>query len=316
MFIIGKLAEYTTRNSRKEWAKKIKSCQGDDGWFTKKNYRKHSKEHATAYSVGALKLLEIDSDEFYCKTIDPIIDLLEFIKDERKTSVLMEKMGFKLTINNLSANLGWHYIWKSSHLAGGIAASIFMLKDEIGNWSNSNYDINQWFKQWFDWLDERINPKTGLWQRAFWNKLYKKPTLIDMGGAVHFLWIYSAFNKNFSYKMNLINSVLSIQKDNGLYKKQPFCIDFDANFCLVRSFDQLNLSNQMAISSKIEESLNKNSNKIIKILSTVIFNEIYNDTHGLPGALAALVECKGFKSFNNFEGMENWNNPFNKVCWL
>jgi hypothetical protein len=317
LYTSGSLIQQTDRASRRAWADRILACQCADGWFSKRNLRGHSQEHATAYAIGALRLLELEPDENYVRQIRPLEALLPLLIDQATCWRWIDTLDFRLApLRILKKNVGWHYIWRGSHIGGGIPAAIGMSRDWVEQWWPSRVNIDQWFDWYFDWLDAHVNPKTGYWQRAFWNAVYRNPTLIDMGGAVHFFWIYEAMRRPFPYPEAIIDSTLSLQQSSGLYKDHPFCIDLDGNFCVVRAYLQLSPARQEVYRDRVYHAVETNFEAIVRALTTQPLEEIYDDSHGLPGALAALVECTKLPGFKYTEALSDWRHPLDRAWWL
>lgn len=315
LWILNEIHNKTNPVSREEWAAKILSCQDEQGWFTEKNLRGHSKEHATAYAIGALRLLEIEEDEDYVSKVKPLEGIKEIFNTHRSFEKWIRRLGFKVTFDDPVGHAGWHYIWRSSHLGGGIAAALGMTKDLHKDWWPET-DTKTWFDWYFGWLDKKVNKKTGYWQRAFWNFLVPGATLIDMAGAVHFFWVYKKYGHPLPYPEKIIQSTLKVQKESGLYRHYPMCIDLDGNFCLIRAFNQLSPEIQEKYFDEVNHSLTKNFQAVVNYLDKHPLKEVYNDSHGLPGALAALAECQEFNGFSMMEEAKRFNNPFDKVWWL
>jgi len=315
LFITDKLSEFTNTKSRTIWANRILSCQDEKGWFTKRNIRGHSKEHATAYAIGALRLLEIDEDESYVSKVKPLEGIKEIFKGKDTFEKWINRLGFKITKDDPVGHAGWHYIWRSSHLGGGVAAALGMTKEFHKDWWPEE-NTEEWFTWYFSWLDRKVNKKTGYWQRAFWNWFVPGGTLIDMAGAVHFYWVYVKYGHPLPYPEKIIKSTLKVQKESGLYRHYPMCIDLDGNFCLIRAFNQLTPELQKKYYDEVNHSLTKNFTAVTNYLDEHPLEEVYNDSHGLPGALAALAECQEFEGFSLMEEAKQFNNPFDKVWWL
>ncbi len=314
---LGKLFQTIDKDHRAIWSKKILACQSSEGWFSERNLRGHPREHATAYAIGALHLLEIESDENYVDQIKPLTGLLPILTDRAAFLRWISRLGFRLNPRSiLKKNLGWHYIWRGSHVGGGIPAAIGMTRHLFEQWWPGQVDIERWFTWYFEWLDAHANPRTGYWQRAFWNLVYRKPTLIDMGGAVHFLWIYEALGRPFPYPEAVIESTLALQRPDGLYKDHPFCIDLDGNFCLIRAYLQLSPEGQALYKERVYRSAERNFEAVVHALTAKPLEEIYDDSHGLPGALAALVECTKLPGFKYAEALAGWQHPLDKAWWL
>lgn len=317
LYTIGQLSTKTNRESRARWAQRILSCQDESGWFSKRNLRGHSKAHATAYAIGALSILECESIEAYVDCVQPLHSILPYLIDPFNFLRWIESLDFRFTPKAIIAKeLGWHYIWRGSHIGGGIPAAIGMTQHLFKYWWPGQVNSTQWFNQYFDWLDDHVNPQTGYWQRAFFNRIYRRPTLIDMGGAVHFYWIYEAMERHFPYPEAVILSTLGLQRHSGLYKDHPFCIDLDGNYCLIRAYLQLSPECQSLYRDSVYRAVERNFEAIMKSLTLQPFEQIYSDSHGLPGALAALVECNKLPNFKYADALLGWQHPLDRVWWL
>ena len=313
---VGALSGGTDRTSRDRWASQILECQDDQGWFTRRNVRGHPREHATAYAIGALRLLEVEPSEVYVERIRPMTALFPLLTDEKALGRWLTRLGFRPTPRGiLSKDLGWHYIWRGSHVAGGVAAALAMTRELIGQWWPGEVDLTSWFTRYFDWLDAHVNPDTGFWQRGFWNAFYRRPTVIDLGGAAHFYWIYEALGRPLRNPESIITSTIALQRDDGLYKDRPLCIDLDAAFGIVRAYRGLPESQRRSLAGRVYRTAERNFEAIVRRLS-VPLKDIYSNSHDLPGALAALVEWTGLPGFAYAELLRDWQNPLDRVPWL
>jgi hypothetical protein len=314
---VGRLAERTDRSSRTVWAERILACQDGVGWFSRLNLRGHSREHATAYAIGALALLEIEPDEQYVIELGPLHALESILIDRNAFLHWISCLDFRPSLRAvLEKRLGWHYIWRGSHVGGGIPAALGMAWHSVEEWWPGQVDLDEWFLWYFEWLDAHTAPESGYWQRAFWNLAYHVPTLIDMGGATHFFWVYEAKNRPFPHPAPVIESTLRLQQPSGLYKDHPFCIDLDGNFCLIRSYLQLPEQGQQMYRDRVYRSVRKSFEAIVEVLVGEPWEELYSDSHGLPGALAALVECTKLPGLEHAEALSGWQHPLDKAWWL
>jgi hypothetical protein len=316
-YTLGELQARTNRQSRLRWAEKILACQDDIGWFSRRNLRGHSKEHATAYAIGALCLLSLEPGEDYVSHVRPLRALLPILTDRSIFSDWIEKLDFRFSPYTLiQKKLGWHYIWRGAHVGGGIPAAIGMTQHLFDVWWPGRIDTQRWLRDYLDWLDAHVNPRTGFWQRAFWNLVYHRPTLIDLGGAVHFLWIYEAVGRGFPYPEANVKSTLALQRAHGLYKSHPFCIDLDGNFSLIRAYLQLSSIRQAVYRASVRQAVERNFEAILHAFTEESLAEMYRDSHGLPGALAALVECSMLPGFKYANLVEHWAHPLKFTWWL
>lgn len=317
LYTLGELSLRTTRESRRQWAQRILDCQDEQGWFSKRNLRGHSREHATAYAIGALRLLETELGEHYVDSVQPLLGIKPLLTDDRAFRFWLNWLDFRPTPQSIrQKKLGWHYIWRGSHVGGGIPAAIGMTQHLVEEWWPGEVDVAEWLDDYFNWLDAHASSRTGYWQRAFWNLVYRQPTIIDMGGAVHFFWVYEACNRRFPHPAPTVKSTISLQKPTGLYKQHPFCIDLDGNFCIIRAFNQLSPEDQARHAEDVHRAINANFEGVTLALLERPFSEIYSDSHGLPGALVALVECAKLPGFVHAKAVANWQNPLDKAWWL
>ncbi len=317
LYTLGELPQVTDRKRRQLWAEAILACQDEAGWFSKRNLRGHSQAHATAYAIGALMLLEVEPDERYSDRVRPFTGMLPILTDSAAFIHWIEHLEFRGTLHDIrTKNVGWHHIWRSSHIGGGIPAALGMMRDQVTRWWPDTVVLDDWFAMYFAWLDAHANPATGYWQRAFWNKLYRRPTLIDMGGAVHFYWVYVASDHPLPYPARIIDATLSLQKTSGLYRQHPYCIDLDGNFCINRAYLQLDSGERARCQDAVYGAAETNFEAIVNALTTQPLDAIYVDSHGLPGALAALTECTKLPSFKYADLINNWQHPLDKVWWL
>ena len=316
LYTIGELERRTDKTSRGIWARRILACQDQSGWFSLRNLRGHRPEHATAYAIGALRLLEVTPDEAYVEMVRPLEGIRAILGNRAAFSRWIERMGFYRLSDVWRKDVGWHHVWRGSHIVGGVAAAVGMVQDCIGSWWPEQVDVAEWFRWLFEWLDRNVNPATGYWQRAFWNRIVRRPTLIDLGGAAHFYWIYEAARHRYCYPERIIESTISLQRPTGLYKQHPFCIDLDANFSIIRSFLQLDPACRSEFEEKVRRAVERNFDAIANILLTRDLSRIYSDLHGPPGALAAMMECTKLPGFSRTEDMTGWRHVLDRVWWL
>ena len=269
IFGLGEMEDRTTLAGRAEWAKVIQGYQDPEtGWFKFGNETPHFKAHATAYAVAGLKLLG-------AKPLYPLRDAQKITRSKEATDRWLK-------------SILWDYIWVGSHQGGGIASSLQMTGEADDNW----------FKIYFDWLDARQDPDTGLWQLAFWNAFHKKPTRQEMGGAPHFWWVYSHQSRSLQYPEKIIDTCLGLQLPNGMWddKKikgifQPYCINLDALWSINRSRVQLEKQGKNYREDDMERAFEKALAQITQSLNRPGSLQIlYQDSHKLPGAIASLAE--------------------------
>ncbi|MBD3194094.1 MAG: hypothetical protein GF317_03505 [Candidatus Lokiarchaeota archaeon] len=255
---------------KKNWVEIIQSYQNPKtGWFKEGffNYGFHFKEHSSAFSVAALKLL--DSQPKYP------------IKSARKLNTRKKVRKW------LRSSPEWGLLyWPGSHRGGGIAAIFATLGEEY-------YPHEDFFDWYFEWLDEKADPEVGFWRIGWIHKLKKdRLTKQELGGAVHYYWIYEFLDHPIPYPEKVIDSTLELQTECGTWDTSySYCIDLDAIFCLTRCCRQTNGYRKEDIKTSIRRYLEltlhllNNKDK---------FYKNYDDAHRLTGCLCAIAEVQKF----------------------
>lgn len=298
LFTIGELEERTTEAGRREWAALIQGFQDPEtGWFDKGNVTLHFREHATAYATGALKLLG-------SRPLHPFRWAERIIESEE-------------AMDRWLSGIWWDVVWVGSHQGGGVAASLLM----------TDSAPEEWFGWFFAWLDREVNPETGLWQRAFYNRVYKKPMKNDLGGAAHFWWIYEAKGRPIPYPERVIDSVLSLQRDNGLWEKYktkptyPTCINCDAINGINLAYNQLLAGGQDYRRRDIEAAYLRFYEACDRILNQPdALEKLYTNAHDLPGGLIGVAEAERFMQVHGggalLETRRPWRSVLEVISWL
>lgn len=250
-----------TDKERRAWAGVIRKFQDPDtGWWGN-NKTFHSKEHATAYAVGALKLLGA-----------PTKYPLSF----------RESFDTKEEIHDLLETTPWNVIWSGSHIPSGVASALI----------NSGDAGEDWTSAYLDWLDREADPATGYWMRDDSGARKDKPRTEELGGAFHFYYIYTYAGRPLPYPEKIIDTTISLQHDNGLYDADvPYCIDLDGVFSIIHAYRQTGGYRK----KDVEASLEKTLAAIVEKLNNrdFVFGR-YRDSHKLVGAVVALAEIQDF----------------------
>jgi len=256
--------------SKEEWIKTIKSYQNPKtGWFKEGliNYGMHFKEHSSAFSVSALKLLGS--------------------KPEFEFKIAKELNSKKKIENWLRKTPEWGLLyWPGSHRGGGNAAIFATLGPKY-------YPNEKFFEWYFDWLDDKADPEVGFWRLGWIYKLKKnRLTINELGGAIHYYWIYEFFNHPIPHPEKIIDSTLLLQNEYGTWhKNHSYCIDLDAIFCLTRSSKQTNGYRE----NDIRAAIIKYYDYIIKRMNDKDFlYTCYRSAHTLTGYVCAVAEIYKF----------------------
>ena len=236
-YICGLLEEVTSNKSRKVWANRIMAYQGKGGWFKSSDSQKHSVYHSTAYALGALKILGFIDGKDYLSGLNPFSGLMKDIN----TNTGYDRPPFKL---NFIEKL---HFWRGSHKAGGIPAIVGQIS-EVPGLTEKLLGITSprdWLKFWAKHYIDKLDPRTGVWllvpspiDLAF-GLIYRfkhSPGIGKIGGAAHLYWIFTKMGLKYPFPEQLSIYILNQNLNGGLYEKHPYCLDFDGNFLLGRSY--------------------------------------------------------------------------------
>jgi len=277
LFIANKIDSYLNSHeieTKEGWIKEIQSYQNPKtGWFKDNyfNYKFRSPltgqwQHATAFAVSALKLLGASPKYRF-----------QFVKklDTRKK---VEEWLRKVPEWGL-------FFWPGSHRGGGIGAIFATLGKDF-------YPHDDFFQWYFDWLDKKADPKVGFWRLGWNHKLKKRLTKHELGGAIHYYWIYEFMGRAIPYPKRVIDSTLKLQNDHGLWDDDvPYCIDLDAIFSLLRC--------QKIVKEYRKEDISQAIIKFLDYTIPCIYDEEflfdrYVSAHKLTGSLGAIAEIYKF----------------------
>ncbi len=288
---LSQYLEERRTESVSDWIKYIQSYQDPrSGWFKEPgfNYGFHFKEHSTAFAISALRLLDA-KPKYNLK----IASKLKSRKKVRKWLKIVPEWGL--------------FYWPGSHRGGGIGAIFATLGEDY-------YPHKDFFEWYFEWLDENADPEVGFWRLGWIHKIKKdRLTKHELGGAVHYYWVYEFFDRNFPYPEQIIDSTISLQTElNTWHKIYSYCIDLDAIFCLLRGFIQTNDYK----GKEIEAALIKYLNSVIENMNS---NEFlfanYQSAHKLTGYVCAIAEIYRFFP-DIFDTKTKWIQTLDITPWI
>ena len=271
--ITNQLEEYLKNNPNENlsaWVSVIQSYQNQEtGWFKEGllNYGLHFKEHSSAFSTAALRLLG---------------------KKPKYPFQFRKKLNTKEKVFKwLQKGPEWGLLyWPGSHRGGGIGAVFATLGPD-------SYPHPNFFDWYFEWLDRKADPEVGFWRLGWIHKLFKnRLTKNELGGAVHYYWIYKFFDRPIPYPKSVIDSTLSLQNKLSTWDSfDSYCIDLDALFCLLRCGEQTKGYRKKDIEQAIMRYL---SHTVPNMNRKGYFFKHYANTHKLTGYLCALAEINKF----------------------
>lgn len=270
---IDMLEEYFDSNSletKKAWISVIQSYQRPkSGWFKEglMNYGGHFKEHSTAFAVSALQLLGAKPKHDF--------KIAKKLNTKKKVEKWLKK----------SPEWGLLY-WSGSHRGGGVGSIFAALGPE-------HYPHEKFFDWYFDWLDRKADPEVGFWRIGWIHKLLRnRLTKNELGGAVHYYWIYEYLGRPWPYPEKIIDSTLKLQNQKGTWHHEfSYCIDLDAIHALTRCLKQTKGYRE----EDVKAALEKYCDYAIPFFNDkeFIFNN-YTSAHKLTGYVSAIAELYKF----------------------
>ncbi len=195
LWILGELDARSDADGRRAWAARIAAFQDPDrGWFDRSLLPGHGVPHATAFATAALRLLGEAPDH-------PLRYAEVLFADRAAVDAWLE--GFR-----------WGQIWTGSHAAGAAAAVLDAPRGVVLP--------EDWTRQLLAALSERVDPRTGFWKRAPHDRLWRRPTAVDLGGAAHFWWLYDRLGQPVPHPERVIDGILGLQRRSGLWGSRVF----------------------------------------------------------------------------------------------
>jgi hypothetical protein len=309
--IVGALDGIADRPGRENWIDHILSYQGEDGWFRSNDHQSHGVEHVSAYALGGLQILASGDGEQLAKRLKPFHAFRQEIDAEPSAS----RPPFELS------TLQRVHFWRGSHRAGGLAAIVGAV-DDLGLPADvflGVADGQKWLAGWWEYFAARIDAETGYWAlaskplRIGFNALYQfrhRPDLAAMGGAVHLYWVSEKIDAAMPYPESLIPATIALIQPSGLYEKEPYCIDLDANFLIARALESLGVGYPDADQAK--RALATNRDAVMNWFESRPAADWSSDSHKIPGAFAAIAEADRILSPSE----RRWADIFETTWWL
>ncbi len=272
LWSVGGLEARTTCEGRRAWAERIQGYQDPvSGWFDRSLLDGHGVPHATAMATGALALLD-------ARPASPLRYAEALFASRAQIDAWLD--GFR-----------WGQIWTGSHAAGAAAAVLD---------APHGLDLpGDWGAQLLDALDDRVDPRTGLWKRARRDRLLRGPTTLDLGGAAHFWWLYDRLGRGIPYPEQAVDATLALQRRTGLWGSRiyggaiPHCIDFDALHGLRIAWDHCSDAFRSSRRDRLEAVLARYARAAHAVLTPPgAVDRQYQTLHKLVGTVNALAELE------------------------
>lgn len=304
------------------WADRIRSCLDKDGLATRRNPTDQVPEHATAYAYTGLVLLRARGARFelppfrYFKA--PSFSRPEF-------EAWFRRMGFRFpgwvpgrglrgSLRASARRLGWFNFWPGSHVVGGVLATMIMreqLRDPDGR-APQVEDVPE-LAAFLELADAELDPGTGFWRPWFRRLVSRHPTVGDVGGAAHFLWLYDRLGVHHAHAEPMLRNALRLQRADGLFAARPSCLELD--FAHLFAY-----AARIGARPDLEEVDRAMLHTGIAVLEHVLDRDrldAYGDSHGLPGALCAVAQVDAYLRWRGLEtGPSPTSNVLGEACWI
>ena len=272
------------------WIESIQNFQDPNtGWFREKgrNFGFHFKEHSTAFAIAALNLLGA-RPKYEIKIKNQLLSKKEVHLWLKKTP----EWGLLL--------------WPGSHRGGGVGAIFATLGED-------SYPHKHFFNWYFEWLNQKADPEVGFWRIGWIHKIKNRLTKQELGGAIHYYWIYEFLNHPIPYPKKVIDSTLSLQNNLGLWDEDvSYCIDLDALFSLFRCLNQTDGYRKDDIKSAVIKYLD---HTIPTLNDRNFLFTRYDNTHKLTGCLEAIAEIQKYMP-ELFELRVPWVETLDITPWI
>lgn len=270
LWILDELDALAGPDDRAAWAERIRAYQDPDtGWFDRSRLAGHGTPHATAFATGALRLLG-------SAPAAPLRHAAALFADRDRIDAWLD--GFR-----------WQQIWTGSHAAGAAAALI----DAPGGVALTG----DWSETLLDALEARVDPRTGFWKRALHDRVWRRPTTIDLGGAAHFWWLFDRLGRPIPHAERAVEGILGLQRRTGLWGNRVFGgrfpqgIDFDALHGLRVAWPALLPERRDALAPRVRTALDRYARAAHAWLAPDgSVDRWFRTPHKLVGTLDALAE--------------------------
>ncbi len=272
LWILDELDARTRADGRRAWVERLQAFQDPGtGWFDRGSLHGHDRPHATAFATAALALLGAAPRH-------PLRAAAAHFRSRASTEAWLA--GFR-----------WSQIWTGSHAAGAAAALIDAPAGVAlpADWSDGLLEA----------LDARVDPRTGLWKNGPLDRLWRRPTAIDLGGAAHFWWLYERLGRAIPHPERAVESILGLQRRSGLWGNRlfggayPHGLDFDALRGLRAAWPELPPGRREALRAPLARALDRYVRAVDRHLNAPgSVARRFPSLHKLVGTLHALAELE------------------------
>jgi hypothetical protein len=221
----------------------------------------HVPEHTTAHVSAALELLE-------ARPAHP----LRFLEPLRSPE----------TITRFLDELDWDRPWPASHRGAGVGSAIVLAEDPSPVWVDA----------YLGWLDENVDPATGLWRAGRMLPLADDPGLFaNLGGSFHYHFVYLALRRAMPHPERVIDTCLTLLADGGapIAARTVGFAEIDWVYCLHRALRQCGHRR-----AESEAALAEVAGRVVALLTDPGYwrTPAFDDLHTVFGALCTVAELQ------------------------
>ncbi len=253
--------------SREKWISTLQGFQEKDtGLFREPT---HHYIHTTAHCIAALELFDAK----------PLYPLRELMKYSNKDGLY-----------DLLENLKWETVpWPQSHQGAGIYASMVL----------SGSVDHEWENDYFAWLWENADEKTGLWRKGAVEH-GTAPLFHHMGSTFHYIFNHEYAHRPLRYPEKLIDTCIDLYEnkmigdktggyDNDKFGQYIGFLEVDWAYCINRAMRQTDYR-----FADCKGVLRKFMHEYTDFLGSVDVrtHDGFNDLHMLFGTTCALAELQ------------------------
>ena len=244
---------------RAEWVKTLCAMQDPEtGLFTEPT---HHTIHTTAHCMAAIELFDaVPAHRAYA---------LEQYMPREKMEAFFDEL---LWVDSP---------WNNSHRGAGLYVALNLGGSE---------GVEQFNKNYFDWLWENADPDTGFWKKGCQNGV--RPAYEHMAGSFHYLFNHEHAHMPLRYPDKVIDECIAMYDNKELPKtfgKQSNFLEIDWIFCLTRAQQQT--SHRW---DEVTDRLEKFAVEYADFWLNVDYDtdKTINDLHRLFGGVCGLTELQ------------------------
>lgn len=221
----------------------------------------HVREHTTAHLAAAMEL-------FDARPAHP----LRFLDPLREPA----------DVGPFLDGLDWDQPWGSSHRGAGVAAALAVTVDLAPEWVDA----------YVGWLDEHVDPATGLWRSGKMLPLADDPGLFaNVGGSFHYHFVYLALRRAMPHPDRVIDTCLEILRDGGagIATRTVGFAEIDWVYCVHRALRQSGHRRE-----DCEAALGEVGARVAALLTDPGYwrTPEFDDLHTVFGALCTVAELQ------------------------